>query len=111
MSYQRNIEFHEGEEMQLFEDRELKRKAVKIDWGRPEVGSKNEVVLWLANFDKKWVLSNIQCTENDPDIHITHPTAIPAEGVAAVTIEWSPKIKRREPLDVTHLLTGELWIG
>jgi hypothetical protein len=106
-----NREFIEGEEMQLFEDVNLTRPATKIDWGRPDVGSHNEVVLYLANFSREFHLSNIKATENDSDIHIEHPTAIKPDSAAKVTITWNPKLTRRKELDVTHLLTGELWIG
>ena len=82
-----------------------------IDLGRIPVGSETTVTKWLKNESKRWPMMNIQLNETDTELKVEFPQMIPPLGIKAVKITFSPSIGRREPLNITQLFAGELYIG
>lgn len=99
------------EEMQLFSDKEKLTPLSRIDLGRIPLGKKTEFVAYLSNNSKQWPIQNIKINTSDPEVRISHPELLMPGEAAPVKIEFSPSITRRKPLDISHLFTGELWIG
>lgn len=82
-----------------------------VDFGRPDVGSKNVKVLMLRN-NSVWEIQNIQLDiAKDDDVNILYPKSLKAKESGYVTITWSPKFERRTPLNISQLFSGDLLIG
>lgn len=83
-----------------------------IDFGTPEVGSVNRLVLQLHNKSMNWQIVNIECSlKQSEELQIEYPLQLNPHEYANVIISWNPKFERREPLDVIESFTGQLIIG
>ncbi len=96
-------------------DLELLKDGVKtdtIDFGTPETGSKNMMVLQLRNNSAQWHIMGIECSlKNTDELTIKYPEFLRPSETADVIISWNPKFERREPLLVSETFTGHLIIG
>lgn len=99
------------QELKLYADKDKQTELKRIDLGRLAVGQQTEVVVYLANESKKWNITNLKLNEEDEECSIKFPEFLMPGEVAPVTIKFHPSLARREPLDMKHLFSGELWIG
>ena len=83
-----------------------------IDFGTPETGSKNTMILQLRNNNIQWHIMGIECSLKQSDeLKIKYPEFLRPNETADVVISWNPKFERREPLLVSETFTGHLIIG
>lgn len=98
--------------MEEFELLENDKVVDVIDFGRPEVGSKNQKILQLHNKSKTWMINNIQLDITpDKDVKIQYPKQLKPDQYGEIRIDWNPKFERRLPLEISQMFTGELEIG
>ena len=82
-----------------------------IDFGRPDVGTKNVKILQLRN-NSIWEIVNINLdVQKDDDVNILYPKSLKPKESGYVTITWNPKFERRTPLNISQMFTGDLLIG
>lgn len=98
-------------ELTLYDDPGATKETSIIDLGRIPVGSETTIIRYLKNESNRWPMMNIQLNETDPELKVEFPQMIPPLGVKAVKITFNPSIGRREPLNITQLFAGELYIG
>ena len=88
------------------------KRVDTIDFGTPETGSKNTLVLQLRNNSAQWSIYGIECSLKQSDeLKIAYPEFLRPSETADVIITWNPKFERREPLLVSETFTGQLIIG
>lgn len=87
------------------------KKIDTIDFGTPEVGSKNQVTIQLHNKSMDWPIENIKCVVTEKDVIIDYPHRLNPNEYSNVTIYWNPEFERRTPLNITESFTGVLVIG
>ena len=96
----------------LYMDQDLKTTISIVNFGRLEVGSKNEKILYLNNGSEQWPINNIKLDmELDQDLKIEHPVFLAPNETKSVLIYWNPKIERRTPLEQNIIFSGDLIIG
>lgn len=100
-----------SQEMRLFADPEGKTPIDTIDLGRIPVGHEKIVEAYIFNMDKRWPITRIRLTKEDPDLRVEFPKFLMAGERARIRIIFTPGLMRREPLDINDLFIGELWIG
>jgi hypothetical protein len=88
------------------------KKIDVIDFGTPETGSKNRLVLQLRNNSPRWSIMKIECSlkQND-ELRIEYPMILRPSEISDVIISWNPKFERREPLLLSETFSGQLIIG
>lgn len=107
-----NIEKYADEAMGLYEDIDGRHRAEMMDFGRLKLGVEFSRKFYLINHDKKWPIQNIRLSEKLPeDMKIELPQILMPGERFELKIEFLPSLHRRDPLDLSHLITGDLWIG
>jgi hypothetical protein len=99
------------DELIIYKNKECTESAQDIDFGRPYVGSKNKVELYIRNESSDWPIENITVISGDKDVIITHPVKLNPFESKKITIEWTPDMNRRKPLSAQHIFVGDLLIG
>ena len=88
------------------------KRIESIDFGMPETGSINRMVLQIRNNSAQWPIYGIECSLKQSDeLKIKYPEFLRPNETADVVISWNPKFERREPLLVSETFTGQLIIG
>lgn len=98
-------------ELILYDDPGGAKQTTLIDLGRIPVGTETTVIKYLKNESKRWPMMNIQLNQTDPEIDVEFPQMLKPESIKAVKITFRPSLGRREPLNITQLFAGELYIG
>lgn len=98
-------------ELRAYEDLECLKPLDHIDLGRIPVGQVFEKLFYFKNHSNKWPVVNITLNETDSEVRADYPQLVAPGDVAPVKLVFAPSLSRREPLNVTELFRGELWIG
>ncbi|UVF62287.1 hypothetical protein [Nitrososphaeria virus YSH_462411] len=98
-------------ELKLYDDPGAAKETSIIDLGRIPVGTSTTIIKYLKNESIRWPIMNIQLNQTDPELDVEFPQMLKPGAVKAVKITFTPSIGRREPLNITQLFAGELYIG
>lgn len=99
--------------MLFFEDQECKKPIKLIDWGRPYLGETVSKTVYIRNKDQVWPITNIGLNESikTTELEVKYPEFLMPGEVAKIEIKLTGAMTRREELQLSHLLVGDLWIG
>jgi len=98
-------------ELQLYEDIELRKPVSLFTADRHEVGTILHRDYYLYNSSKDWPIGNISFENKDPDLSIDYSKTIGPNGLNKVSIDFKPPINRREKLQENIIINGVLLIG
>jgi len=98
-------------ELKLYDDPGGAKETSLIDLGRIPVGTETTIIKYLKNESNRWPIMNIQLNQVDPELEVEFPQMLKPKSIKAVKITFRPSIGRREPLNITQLFAGELYIG
>jgi len=99
--------------MLFFEDKKCTKPVQKIDWGRPYLGETVRKEVYIRNKDQVWPITNIGLNESikTTELEVKYPQFLMAGEIAKIELKLTGALTRRENLQLSHLLTGDLWIG
>ena len=99
--------------MLFFEDKECKKPVEKIDWGRPYLGETVTKEIWIRNKDQVWPITNIHLNESikTTELEVKYPQFLMPGEKTRIELKLTGALTRREALQLSHLLVGDLWIG
>lgn len=98
-------------ELVLYDDPGATRITTVIDLGRIPVGTETKIIKYIKNNSDRWPIMNIHLSQTDPEMSVEFPQMLKPNGVKPVKITFRPSLGRREPLNISSLFAGELYIG
>lgn len=99
--------------MQFFQDKKCTKLIEKIDWGRPYLGETIKKEVYIRNKDQAWPITNIGLNESikTTELEVKYPQFLMPGEVAKIELKLTGALTRREDLQLSHLIVGDLWIG